>query len=353
MLPTPDDLLALSAYIDNQLSPAERAALEQRLRQDNRLKAELDSLQTTVALVRSLPALKAPRNFTLDPAQFGQAKPTARVINLNARWVSRITAVASVAAVLLVVSALALNSMSENSQNEAISSKAMVENGADGTTPLDADITAVAQAALPTGTPAQTATTSIQPTPPPAATMAIAGASPMSEVTATAELEIQLYTSPEVFNDNIGGSDGMYPPVEAMPPASEGGEGGGGFGAGGAEDEGGIMQDQGGEDDGMSPPEGYTEVSPSVLPPLPVMTFMPPSAAGASSRSADAATGEVAENALDETAVSSAADGAMSSATVNETDRDVDTFDNLTPVIEWWNIFIKRLKQVFRYDGWY
>jgi len=45
----------LSAYIDGALSPRERARLEARLAQDAALRARLESLQRTVALVRGMP----------------------------------------------------------------------------------------------------------------------------------------------------------------------------------------------------------------------------------------------------------------------------------------------------------
>lgn len=58
----------LSAYIDQQLAVEERQALERRLEQEPALRRELEELQTTVALLRDLPALELPRAFTLDPA---------------------------------------------------------------------------------------------------------------------------------------------------------------------------------------------------------------------------------------------------------------------------------------------
>jgi hypothetical protein len=65
-----DELELLSAYIDNQLAAAERAALEQRLGREPALRAALDELRGTVALLRELAPLPPPRSFTLDPAAF-------------------------------------------------------------------------------------------------------------------------------------------------------------------------------------------------------------------------------------------------------------------------------------------
>jgi len=63
----PQDLELLSAYLDNMLNDAERSALEARLASDKRLNAELESLRRTVALIKGLPILKAPRSFMLTP----------------------------------------------------------------------------------------------------------------------------------------------------------------------------------------------------------------------------------------------------------------------------------------------
>ncbi|MBC7225735.1 MAG: zf-HC2 domain-containing protein [Thermoflexales bacterium] len=68
----------LSAYIDGALSPRERARLEARLAEDPDLRARLESLQRTVALVRGLPAVPAPRNFLLTPAMVRPPAPTVR-----------------------------------------------------------------------------------------------------------------------------------------------------------------------------------------------------------------------------------------------------------------------------------
>ncbi len=68
----------LSAYIDGALSPQEQARLEAQLAQDADLRARLESLRRTVALVRGLPSVPAPRNFLLTPAMVRQPAPVAR-----------------------------------------------------------------------------------------------------------------------------------------------------------------------------------------------------------------------------------------------------------------------------------
>jgi len=58
----------LNAYLDDALSPAERAALEAVLSRDPALQAELDALWSTRDLLRALPTLRSPRDLRLTPA---------------------------------------------------------------------------------------------------------------------------------------------------------------------------------------------------------------------------------------------------------------------------------------------
>ena len=66
---TPRDLDRLSAYLDNQLSPAEKAGLEARLAGEPGLRSALTDLRVTVRLLRALPTVKPPRSFTLTATQ--------------------------------------------------------------------------------------------------------------------------------------------------------------------------------------------------------------------------------------------------------------------------------------------
>jgi hypothetical protein len=64
-----DDIMLLSAYIDDELTDDERATLEQRLSAEPTLRDELESLRTTATLLHDLPPVTPPRSFTLDPEQ--------------------------------------------------------------------------------------------------------------------------------------------------------------------------------------------------------------------------------------------------------------------------------------------
>ncbi len=61
------DWETLSAYVDGQLSPRERAHLESRLQSDSELQSMLEDLRRTQAILRSLPKMRTPRNYTLTP----------------------------------------------------------------------------------------------------------------------------------------------------------------------------------------------------------------------------------------------------------------------------------------------
>ncbi|HUF38271.1 MAG TPA: hypothetical protein VMN57_07100 [Anaerolineales bacterium] len=67
----PKDTEALSAFLDGNLDPVEHARLEQRLRQETVLQAELESLDRTRRMLRAAPHYRAPRNFTLTPEMAG------------------------------------------------------------------------------------------------------------------------------------------------------------------------------------------------------------------------------------------------------------------------------------------
>ena len=90
----------LSAYIDGALSPREQARLEGQLAQDAALRARLESLRRTVALVRGLPSVPAPRNFLLTPAMVRQPAPVARRL---APALTFATAISGLLCVILLV----------------------------------------------------------------------------------------------------------------------------------------------------------------------------------------------------------------------------------------------------------
>jgi hypothetical protein len=94
---TTQDLTQLSAYLDDALSTADRQALEARLIREPELRSQLENLQVTRHLIRRLPRLKAPRNFTLTPEMVPVRRRKQKPLFTTLRLVS------SLAALLLVV----------------------------------------------------------------------------------------------------------------------------------------------------------------------------------------------------------------------------------------------------------
>lgn len=68
---TPRDYEALSAYLDGELNPRDKARLEENLRTDPIFRDELKEIKKTRILLRSQPRLRAPRNFTLTSQMAG------------------------------------------------------------------------------------------------------------------------------------------------------------------------------------------------------------------------------------------------------------------------------------------
>lgn len=97
------DVELLSAYLDGQLSPHQRSAVEARLRADPTLLTELDTLRTTRQMIRSLPRLRAPRNFILS----AQANPKRSPARLSALF-GGVSALSSALLIMLVIGSLLL-----------------------------------------------------------------------------------------------------------------------------------------------------------------------------------------------------------------------------------------------------
>ena len=95
----------LSAYLDQQASPAERAYIDAHLQQCTECRAELDSLRRTVFMLHALPRVAVPRAFTLSEAQVGIRRPAAAPgwFGGFARGLGAVAAIALVAFVAVTV----------------------------------------------------------------------------------------------------------------------------------------------------------------------------------------------------------------------------------------------------------
>lgn len=137
------DLENLSAYLDSQMTPSERSRLEAQLAVNPGLQTALDDLRQTRQLIRSLPKVKAPRNFTLKPSML-PARPPRPVFSLGALSFSAFSALAAILLLVFFIgdfmgyftpSSLALNaSESQNLSPEAVALATSMEEQTDRST---------------------------------------------------------------------------------------------------------------------------------------------------------------------------------------------------------------------------
>ena len=64
----------LDAYLDNALTPAERARFEAQMTADARLRTEVEQLRALRWQMRAMPRRRVPRSFALDPAAYARPK---------------------------------------------------------------------------------------------------------------------------------------------------------------------------------------------------------------------------------------------------------------------------------------
>jgi anti-sigma factor RsiW len=178
--PSFHDIEQLSAFLDGNLSPEARARLSARLESDSDLRAKLEELRQTRALLRRTPKRRAPRNFTLSLKTAGVKPPLPRSVPALG-WASAVAfvlfaltfltnlaapvAFAPMAAAVPKVAAPVLGSASSNSASEAAAPLAQ-----DLTlTPTLGFVLRAAPLATPqeqVATPALPPTTSLQASPP-------------------------------------------------------------------------------------------------------------------------------------------------------------------------------------------
>ena len=100
-MPPPIDDELLSAWLDGQVSPAERGAVEAAIAADPAVRARAADLRATVALLHTLPQPAPRRTFILTPEQAATIRP------VRVPWITRlfpaVAAVSAVAAVLCLV----------------------------------------------------------------------------------------------------------------------------------------------------------------------------------------------------------------------------------------------------------
>ncbi len=124
------DVEQISALLDGQLPQQEAARLKLRIAADPELSAAYRQLSQSRALLRKLPARRAPRNFTLTPQMAGVKAPTPRSFPLF-RF-------ASAFASLLLVLTFAANGLGQLAANAPIAVPAYGMGGGPITESLEA-----------------------------------------------------------------------------------------------------------------------------------------------------------------------------------------------------------------------
>jgi hypothetical protein len=95
------DYELISAYLDNQLGSRDRARLEARMKANPELQNELHEMSKTRLLIRSLPKIRAPRNYYIN-AELGVKRVRQRQSMRLAPTFGIVSAIASILLVLVV-----------------------------------------------------------------------------------------------------------------------------------------------------------------------------------------------------------------------------------------------------------
>ncbi|MDQ6909001.1 MAG: hypothetical protein M3176_19450 [Chloroflexota bacterium] len=176
-MPAPIDDELLSAYLDGQISPAERDTVDVAMTADPAVRARAADLRATVALLHGLPQPAPRRTFILTPEQAAAIRP------VRVPWITRlfptvaaVSAVAAVLCLMLVAGDLATGGFSTK-QPAAVRTRPGVESVSDATTTRVTAAAAATTAAVTSGgiaaSGASSATTAL---PAPAAAAALPAA---------------------------------------------------------------------------------------------------------------------------------------------------------------------------------
>jgi len=195
--PSFKDIELLSAYLDGELSQAQKARLIARIVKEPDLAKAMEEMRQVRALVQQTPRRRAPRNFTLTPKMAGIRPPVPRLVPALS-W-------ASAMAVILFICTLSFNFLAQGF-GAAAPKAADQFNGAAPVTMAPA-MAAPATAAPATAAPATAAPVAVEtPTPgpallvPAATTVAPAGGGKTGLPTVTGQAEAPSSGATRVFS---------------------------------------------------------------------------------------------------------------------------------------------------------
>jgi len=120
------DIERLSAYLDQELGPKQSARLEARLKIDPGLRDALEQMRATSGLLRSLPEVRVPRNFTLSP----EMAPASAGLSMF-----KIYRMATVVAAIALVVAVGVDFLGSGRMQMAAEAPARLEMAAEDSAP--------------------------------------------------------------------------------------------------------------------------------------------------------------------------------------------------------------------------
>ncbi len=133
---SPKDTIALSAYLDDQLTEDQKEKIELRLEKEEGLRTTLENLRLTKEILRNAPQAKVSRNFTLN-LEILELKKTTWNYSISMRLVSSIASILFVFVFLgdfINSNSISLNSSSEKASMEldqAVGVLSVVEEAAE------------------------------------------------------------------------------------------------------------------------------------------------------------------------------------------------------------------------------
>jgi hypothetical protein len=134
---TEETLTLLSSYLDGEVTEAERLQVEQALSDSPELTAELDELRQTVSLVSALPAMAAPRPFTLTLADVTPVSPPKKQRGWFSvpMWAGGLVALAAALVCMLAAGGLFIGSQMRGSSMAPAAEVALQQEAAAPTPP--------------------------------------------------------------------------------------------------------------------------------------------------------------------------------------------------------------------------
>ena len=216
---------AIDAYLDNTLTPAERARFEAQMAADSRLRAEVEQLRVLRLQLRAMPRRRVPRSFALNPAAY--SRPKAQPLLQLYPALRGATALSA----FLLIFVLALGIFQGQFGVGAPAASQVAEVTSDEAAPAfveeEAAEEAAAQLAIPeeaanaaTAAPAAEAELADAPTTEAAAELAIPAPAGTVTTTAPADLSLESAQMAEAtLPPNAGGAIELYATEPAAPPA--------------------------------------------------------------------------------------------------------------------------------------